>query len=78
MVVNSNIPLTPEMVIVSHLWLWGMQLILVKFSSAMSEYLQSINPSDDEPTKVSKSLLDIFTVNDNIKQEIWLRGFIGC
>jgi hypothetical protein len=39
----------------------------------MTDYAQIINPGDDEPTQVSKALLSMYAINDNIKYGI-LRG----
>lgn len=33
----------------------------------MVDYLQPLNPGDDEPTQLSKVLLDMYAINDNIK-----------
>lgn len=42
------------------MWLCGRSL-------NMTDYLQPINPGDDESTQVSKALLGMFAINDNIK-----------
>jgi hypothetical protein len=33
----------------------------------MADYLRSTNPVDDAPTQVSKALLRMYAINDNIK-----------